>query len=66
MLLNYFNSKTKRNIFATSKTRKNLAYNPNFEQIFINNYIYLDNYNFLNSRDSLQPNNKNEIFDRLK
>ena len=51
---------------ATSKTKKISAYDPNFEQILINNHTYPDNHDFSDGRDPPRLNNENEIFDRLK
>ena len=51
---------------ATSKTKKTSAYDPNFEQILIDNHTYPDNHDFPDGRDPPRPNNENEILDRLK
>lgn len=66
MPLNQSSSRTKGSTSATSKIRKTSAYNPNFEQILIDNHTYPDNYDFPNGRNPPRPNNESETFDRLK
>lgn len=51
MSLNQSSSRMKGSTSTTSKTRKTSAYDPNFEQILIDNHNYPDNYDFPNSRD---------------
>jgi hypothetical protein len=76
MSLNQFSSRTQskfRNILndfikktTILKTKKTSSYNLNFEQNFIDNDIYSDDYDFLNDQNSSRSNNENEILDRLE
>ena len=49
-----------------SRTKKTSLYNSNFEQNFIDNYIYSSYYNFFDNRVAPKPDNWKNINKRLK